>query len=110
MQSILNNDISIFETRFFLSGGETFLADHPHEECREITSACDGISGPRDAAVTVEYLDDDDDDVVVHEHRFTYEGSGILGFESALRREILEGFISCNPNTKRVRVITEILP
>ena len=107
MQSILNSNISIFETRFFLSGGEVFLADHPHEECREITSACDSISGPRNAAVTVEYLEGDD---VVHEHRFTYEGTGILGFESALRREILEGFISCNSNTRRVRVITEILP
>ena len=107
MQSILNNDISIFETRFFLSGGETFLADHPHEECREITSSCDSISGARDAAVTVEYLEGDD---VVHEHSYIYEGTGTLGFESALRREVFEGFISCNPNTKRVRVITEILP
>lgn len=104
MQSILNNDISIFETRFFFSGGELFLSDHPNEECREITSACDSISGPRDAAVTVEYLGDD----VVHEHRFTYEGSGTLGFESALKREILEGFISCNTNTRRVRVTTEV--
>ena len=106
MKSIILNDQSIFETRFFLSGGEVFLADHPHEECREITSACDSISGARDAAVTVEYLDEDDD--VVHEHRFTYEGAGTLGFESALRREVFEGFISCNPNTKRVRVITEV--
>lgn len=109
MKSIILNDQSIFEVDFFISNGEVFLADHPHEECSQITSACDGISGTRDAAVAVAYLDDDDDEIV-HQHRFIYEGAGILGFESALRREILEGFMSCNTNTsKRVRVTTEIL-
>ena len=109
MKSIILNDQSIFEVDFFLSGGEVFLADHPHEECSQITSACDGISGTRDAAVAVSYLDEDDE--IVHQHRFIYEGAGTLGVESALRREILEGFMSCNSNTsKRVRVTTEILP
>ena len=104
MKSIVNNDESLFEVEFYISKGEVFLADHPHEECSQITSACDGISGTRDAAVAVAYLDDDE---VVHQHRFIYEGAGTLGFESALRREILEGFMSCNSNTsKRVRVTT----
>lgn len=109
MKSIIDNDISIFETRFFISNGEVFLSEHHHDECREITSACDGISGTKNAAVTVAFLDDDGE--VVHEHRYIYEGGGTLGFASALRRKILEGFKSCSCNTARqVRVTTEILP
>ena len=109
MQSILNNNISIFETEFILSRGEIFfLHAWVQEEFYQISCLCDSIFDKayvRDAKVKVEFLVDGK---VVHEHNFTFKGGG--SFHSAIKEEVFKALINLHSVSRRVRVTTEILP
>lgn len=109
MKSIVNNDQSILETDIVIRGVEAFFPHSwTHEEFFHISCVCDNLSAEpqvRDAMVTVELLIDGKVD---NTHTFIFRGG--QSFHSVIKDEVFKALINLQSTSRRIRVITQILP